>query len=264
MKIAVAMHLYYLDLYDELKSYLKNLVPFPYDLYVTLPKENIDFHSNLEKDFPNVRIIITENIGFDIYPFLCFLNVVPLDQYDLIFKIHSKKDIPINYCLNGYDFSGSAWRLCLLSSILGSTERVKKIIELFEQDPKLGLIGPAELLIKDDAINCDIDMNKVEMFMKECGLSINKLEFIAGTMFVIRSELLEPLIIRNFKADEFPSYFPRDWNGLPYCLERIFTLMVSSQGYQVKTFPSIFHIKKSRQITIRKKLYAIQKVNKKK
>ena len=104
MKIAVAMHLYYLDLYDELKSYLKNLIPFPYDLYVTMPKENMHFHFNLEKDFPNVRIIIADNIGFDIYPFLCFLNTVTLDQYDLIFKIHSKKDIPIEYSLNGYDF----------------------------------------------------------------------------------------------------------------------------------------------------------------
>lgn len=244
MKIAVVMHLYYLDLYDELKSYLKNLDQFSYNLYVTMPKENIHFHLNLEKDFPNVRIIITDNIGFDIYPFLCFLNVVSLDQYDLIFKIHSKKDIPIKYYLNGYDFSGPAWRHCLLSSIIGSKERVQQIIELFERNPNLGLVGSTELLVEEAAIKRDIDVAKVEMLMKECGLSIKKLEFIAGSMFVIRSELLQPIKTRNFKADEFPFYFPRDWNGLPYCLERIFTFIVSSQGYQIQTLPSIVPLKK--------------------
>lgn len=244
MKIAVAMHLYYLQMYDELRRYLHNFDDLSFDLYVTMPRENMAFGRNLERDFPNVKIIITENIGFDIYPFLCFLREIPLERYDLIFKIHSKKDIPIQYHLNGYDLSGPNWRNCLLSSILGSKERVRQIVDLFAENPKIGFVGAKELLVKDNLVDQDIDMSRVEVFMKECGLSVNRKEFLAGSMFAIRSRLLQPIKDRNFKMDDFPQYYPRDWNGLPYCLERIFTFLVSSQGYEVATLPSLMPVKK--------------------
>ena len=246
MKIAVAMHLYYLQMYDEMKRYLHHFGNLPFDLYVTLPRENMAFSRNLERDFPGVGIIVTENIGFDIYPFLCFLREVPLDRYDVIFKIHSKKDIPIRYRLNGYDFSGSSWRDCLLSSILGSEERVRRIVDLFDKNPVAGLVGAKELLIRDGLVDQDIDMGRVEMFMEECGLTVKRKEFLAGSMFAIRSRLLQPIKERNFKMDDFPPYHPRDWNGLPYCLERIFTLLVSSQGYEVVPLPSLVPIKRAR------------------
>ena len=245
MRIAVVMHLYYLQMYEEMKRYLRNFGDLPFDLYATLPRENMTFSRNVERDFPGVRIIVTENIGFDVYPFLCFLREVSLDRYDVIFKIHSKKDIPFRFQLNGYNLSGSSWRECLLSSIIGSEERVRQIVDLFDKNPTVGFVGAKQLLIRDALIDQNIDMSRVEMFMEECGLAIKRKEFLAGTMFAIRASLLQPIKDRNFKMDDFPPYYPRDWNGLPYCLERIFTFLVSAQGYEVAVLPSLVHIKKA-------------------
>ena len=49
MKIAVAMHLYYLQMYDEMKRYLHHFGNLPFDLYVTLPRENMAFRNAVSR-----------------------------------------------------------------------------------------------------------------------------------------------------------------------------------------------------------------------
>lgn len=232
MNICVCLHLYYLDMIPEMKEYLDNIPE--YDLYITTPEENRVREQEIRAALGDAVIIYTENVGFDVYPFVRFLETVPLEQYDLVYKLHTKKDIPIEYSLNGYDLKDGKWRYYLLDSILGGQDKVRQIMEAFEKDPSLGMMGSKELIIRDEDIDKDIDMEKVKAVMQELGLSVVKREFIAGSMFVIRSSLLEPLKRRNFRQEEFPPYLPRDWNGLPYCLERCFGCMVSAQGYRLK------------------------------
>lgn len=232
MKVCVCLHLYYWEMIQEMQNYLKNIEK--YDLYITTPFENQKHEDEIKKKFQNAQIIYTENIGFDIYPFVKFLSVVDLKKYDVVYKLHTKKDIPIEYSLNGYDLKNGEWRYYLMNSILGDKKRVHEILKAFETNPQLGMIGSKELIIRNEDIDKDIDMEKVKDTMREMKLDIVEREFIAGSMFVMRAELLEPLKNRGFKAEEFPPYLPRDWNGLPYCLERCFGFMISSQGYQLK------------------------------
>lgn len=232
MKICVCLHLYYLDMISQIRQYLDHIPEF--DLYITTPEENREREQEIKAALGDAVIIYTENIGFDVYPFVKFVEEVRLEQYDLVYKLHTKKDIPIEYSLNGYDLKDGKWRYYLLDSILGTREKVQQSLNAFEKDPKLGMMGSKELIIRDEDIDKDIDMEKVRAVMQELGLSVVKREFIAGSMFVIRASLLEPLKRRNFQAGEFPPYLPRDWNGLPYCLERCFGCMVSSQGYRLK------------------------------
>lgn len=232
MKVCVCLHLYYWEMISEMKQYLKNLPK--YDLYITTPKENKERENEILAEFEDAHIIYTENEGFDVYPFVCFLKEVDLQQYDVVVKLHTKKDIPIVYSLNGFDLSNHLWRYYLLDGILGDKNRTGKILKKFEKDEKLGLVGSAELIIRDEDIDKDIDMKKVEHTMNEIGLSICKKEFVAGSIFIVRAKLLEKLKERNFSVEEFPPYLPRDWNGLPYCLERCFGCMISAQGYKLK------------------------------
>lgn len=231
MKIAVCMHLYYTDMYTLLKKYLQNFKENKFDLYVTLPYENRHIEEDVRKDYPDTIFIYTQNVGFDIYPFLQFLQHIDLEKYDIIFKIHTKKDIPVDTIINGYSMKGDTWRRFLLDAIIGSSERIQEIIDLFEKDSKIGMVCSKELIMRDEQIDRDIDMRCVMHVLAQCGLELKEKEFIAGTMFAFRPQLMKPFRRRNYIAEEFPPYFPRDWNGLPYCLERCFSCAISSQGY---------------------------------
>lgn len=232
--IAVCLHLYYTEMFDEISKYIDNMGEVPYDLYITMPRENKPFLPTLRKKYPDAQVIITENIGFDIYPFMKFLNEVDLDQYDLLFKLHTKKDIPIEYSKNGVLLSGSNWRTYMFNAILGNENRVKYINMLAKRHPHIGMFCAKEVLIRGfQEIAVDIDPARVESLMLDCKMLMRDWEYVAGSVFVIRPQLLKPLKRRNFQVEEFPPYFPRDWNGLPYCLERVFGCMVSAQGYQI-------------------------------
>lgn len=207
-------------------------------MFVTMPKENQTFEKKILDYNPKAKIIITENLGFDIYPFIVFLDTINISDYDLVLKIHTKKNMPIRQYINGYELFGNSWRYFLFSSILGSEDRVQKILHFFEHIPELGLIGSKELLVTGDDVDKDINILSVENIMKQCGLSIKRKEFIAGSVFFIRANILEPLKNRHFTINDFPQYHPRDWNGLPYCIERCFGFFNSSQYYHLLGLPS--------------------------
>lgn len=231
MRICVCLHLYYLDMMMDIKRKLNNLEK--YDLYITTPIDNQDNADEILNVFKDAKLIYTDNVGFDMYPFVVFLRSVDLSQYDLVFKVHTKKDIPIEYSLNGYDLSGGLWREYLLDSILESRLRTRNLIRAFKEDLSIGEIGSEELIIRDDDVDKDIDMNEVQKTMKDLGLEVKKKEFIAGSMFVVRASLLKPLQNRDYQVDDFPPYLPRTWNELPYCLERCMGMMISAQGMRL-------------------------------
>lgn len=231
VRIAVCVHLYYVEMFEEICNKLKNFGEISYDLFFTMPRENKAFLPVLKKVYPKAKIIPTDNIGFDIYPFLCFLNEIELSDYDVIFKIHSKKDIPIDYSLNGVNLSGDLWRKYLLNSIVGSPARIQFILRIIERQKHVGMMGSEALYIQGgEKVAQDIALDRIFSVMQELKVPVRNIEFIAGAMFAIRPNLLIPLKKRKFNKEEFPPYFPRDWNSLPYCLERVFGCLVSAQG----------------------------------
>lgn len=240
MRIAVCVHLYYVEMFQEIAEYLDHFQDIRYDLFFTMPRENKAFLPTLRKKYKDAKIIITENIGFDIYPFLCFLNEINLEDYDVIFKLHSKKNIPIEFSRNGVDLSGSKWRDYMFKALLGNPEQVKNVLRIIKRHPHIGMLTAQEVLFEGyELLAQDIDLQKVEALMRECGFLVRKWEFAAGSIFAIRPHLLGAIKRRNFTAKDFPPYFPRDWNGLPYCLERVFGCMVSSQGLKIGTLPPL-------------------------
>lgn len=238
MKIAVCAHLYYVEMFKEISHYLENFENTTYDLYVTMPRENKPFAPTLLQSYPYAHIIYTENVGFDIYPFLRFVQEVDLDTYDILFKVHSKKTIPGEFTRNGVNLGGTNWRDLMFRAVLGSPARIQEILCIFERQHHVGMVCAEEILFQGaEVLAQDINLAQVQAYSLECGLLIRNWEFAAGSVFVVRPKLLKPLKRRNFTANEFPPYFPRDWNSLPYCLERIFGCMVSAQGLTLCGLP---------------------------
>jgi lipopolysaccharide biosynthesis protein len=116
-KVAIVLHLFYPDLWAEIQSYLKNL-NIGYDLFVTVPysvedREIIDVF----KDQPSVKLYKTGNRGRDVLPFLQVMNIIGLNNYKYICKLHSKKtaNSPL----------GSVWRKLLYFDLIGSNKIVE-------------------------------------------------------------------------------------------------------------------------------------------
>ena len=157
-RICVILHLYYQDLWNDIKPYLLNLdLVTSYDLYVTITQENKNLIDDINSSFSenvNVYIEKIENIskGADIYPFIYILNKIDLDNYDIIYKIHAKSNVEglthrFGKTLNKKIYIGSTlWRNLLINELLGKYN-VRKCIKIFSQNPQIGTIGFAPYLL---------------------------------------------------------------------------------------------------------------------
>ena len=75
-KIAVHLHIYYEDKWDEIAVYLSNLQEYDYDLFVTLIKPNEELEKNIKKFKPKAQVFVIDNRGYDIGAFVWFLHQI--------------------------------------------------------------------------------------------------------------------------------------------------------------------------------------------
>jgi len=124
--IAVVLHLFYTELFDEIRTYL-SFLEGDFDLYISVPEDKANFIETIRSYYPDARVLKVENRGRDIAPFLEFLKVIlPLD-YELLLKIHTKETF--------HRPDGIAWRKDVLSKLLGSENQIKIINEIFSKNP---------------------------------------------------------------------------------------------------------------------------------
>lgn len=200
-RIAILLHLYYVDLWNEVDKYLNNMYE-KFDLYVTLVddvnyKLLLDTKSLILEKYPDANVFIIDNRGLDIGGFLYVLDYIISKNlsYDYLIKLHSKKSI---HSANIH--VGNEWRLELYNSILGSkkiTEGISKILSLYND---IGMIGSKRWHITTKEKRSDAycqNFKVIENLIKEFNLKVNakELEFIGGTMFWADFET----IIKAFK-----------------------------------------------------------------
>lgn len=232
-RIAVHLHMFYLDMWPEMRRYLDSLAGYSYDLFVTMVKEDDVLRCEIENYHSGASIRIVENRGYDVGPFIDFIHRIDLDNYSYIIKIHTKRFVADEVIINGRNLSGNKWRNALLT-FLESPERVQSILDHFEQRPKTGMVGSGYCLLKRDLARSFTAPTKKEV----CRLGWNTVrkEFIAGTMFIVRAELLKP-IIGKISFNDFQQTFP----GIPinnksiaHIYERVLCFLVWAQGYEIE------------------------------
>ena len=136
-KIAIQTHIFYLDLAEEIANYFSNM-PYKFDALISIvePTAETQIKSTFEKipNIENLIIRVVPNRGRDVAPFVCGFGDILLN-YDFIAHIHSKKSL----------YTGQEqikWRHYLFDSLLGSTDRIKKIFAVFVKYEHIGLIYP--------------------------------------------------------------------------------------------------------------------------
>lgn len=234
-KVLVHLHLYYLDQLDYMLKKLKNINSCDWDLFVTMTKQDEKAIQKLKGFKPDVHIVPVENKGFDIWPFLQVLNLVDLDNYDDILKIHTKK------YRKKKDFygRGNAWRNYLIDALLGSPKQFQKNIHLMQMDKSVGLIGSRATLAtmgcleKDDSILFDEMCQNHE-------IPISKGRFIAGTMFLVRAKCFQRIKDMNFKSEDFNHIQQTSGRTTAaHTLERLLSRIVEIEGYEITTVKSV-------------------------
>lgn len=229
--ILVHIHIFYPEMWAELKAYLSNLPQScPFRLFVTLVQHYPELESDVLAFAPDAQIIIVENRGFDVGPFVQVLNSVNLDDYSYCIKLHSKRDMPEWSSIGKVSLAGSLWRDYLLSFL--KKENIGRVLHAFEHDPKLGMTGHYRLVFYKCLHDCVY--NQSAELLKKVGLPVKNFAYVIGTMFMCRAALMKPIQQMGFTMQDFDPPDRRHPEALAYTLEGLLGWVVTAQGYELR------------------------------
>jgi len=223
--IAIVIHLFYFDIWNEIKKYLKKINQ-SFDLHISIPIGlDIKKIKTILSDFPKTKLYLSENRGRDILPFINIFNNIYKENYKYICKIHTKK--------SPHRIDGNHWRKMLFKGLIGSSDQIEKIIQIFEKTSDIGII-----LTKGNGLKYSQwkGSNHYEIIKY---IKIHKLVtpddfvFPAGSMFWFRPSALHQLA-SNTQKDLFPIENGEIDGTLAHAFERIFGLICQVNGYKIK------------------------------
>lgn len=229
--ILVHVHIFYINQIDYILNHLSNIT-LPYDLYVTLTEHNKDLEEKIKKFKSDAHIEIVENRGYDVWPFIKILQQVNLDNYSYIIKLHTKRKFsfwPADIG-NGYRIFLDKWRKSLYA-FLANKKSFNKCIESFNKYPKLGMITSKNMIHSmKDSISV---VNYAKKYFPEYVFGLNDFSFVAGTMFICRTNIMKPFQKMNLTANLFDIPDKKHTTQLAHVLERSFGEAVYFSGYYI-------------------------------
>ena len=225
---AVVLHLFYTELFDEIRTYL-DFLGDKFDLYVSLPDEKASFAERIKHYFPDAHILVVENRGRDLAPFLEFLRIILPLEYDYLLKIHTKETV--------HRADGASWRKDVLNKLLGSENQIEIIKSNFSKNQFLAMIGPKDHVL-DSQYYMGSNYEKVQSLIYKAGFPQSVPEsfpFVASTMFWAKPQIFKPLLDMEIERDSFESEPLAVDGALPHALERFMGLLVEIQGCEIKS-----------------------------
>ncbi|MCW1978928.1 FMN phosphatase YigB (HAD superfamily) [Xanthomonas arboricola] len=232
LKVGVMAHVFYPDLIDEFAKSLQHM-PIDYDLLVSVMDERaarqaIECFSELSR-VNRLDVRVVGNRGRDIAP----LVVTFRDQIlslDVIGHIHTKKSL----------YTGSEqsqWRRYLLSSLMGSPERIAWQLGMFQAEPQLGMLYPeshADVPLWAHTWLSNVDVCRA--LAGRLGFDIGPMDYIdfpAGSMFWARVDALRPLYALKLSLEDFPEEQGQIDGTLHHAMERMFVAIVRQQAFRI-------------------------------
>lgn len=227
-KLLVHLHIHYHDQVDYFIEKLKNVKGIDWDLYVSLTNWEEGTVKKIKDFKPDSKINLVENLGYDIWPFINVIKEINLDDYELIIKLHTKRNVR-RCAANVIPMKGYEWRDALVDGILYSKEYFSEILKDFNRDPSIGMISNLKTYSKR---NWDSYFPKVKEELGKIGLEANGNHFCMGTMFIARSSIFNPLKNPVINEETFKDTLydqKRDFTSAHY-YERLLSILPESQG----------------------------------
>ena len=232
--IAIQVHLYYIDLIEDVIKYTNN-IPVKFDLFITTnnQKKAEVIEKKVEKmsRANSYEIIIAFNKGRDILPMLNQMHDT-IRNYKYFCHIHTKKSKTAPQI-------GENWRNYLYKNLLGSKEIVSEILTNFENYEKLGIIYPENYyeVIELSFTLSQTTIGYMNYILKKIfpGYQTGKiLNFPAGDMFWARVDAIYQVFNKNFNK-KFTNEAAQVGDTIAHGIERIWCYIAKMNGYYFKT-----------------------------
>jgi lipopolysaccharide biosynthesis protein len=231
IEVCLLMHLFYPDLWPELAAFARNFESVSRDVFVNVvdiawtPR----FQRDLRELCPGAFVQLSNDEGRDIGGFTRLLDNVDIMKYDFFAFMHSKKSPHIA------TEKGEYWRRSLLNAFAGSREIVAECIDSFRADPTVGLIAAKEWRSTELGKNEVQYLQMLDLF--EIDEQHRSLEYASGTMFLIRSEIVQR-IYNVLKAADWEYGGDRDLafhidGQLAHAAERVIGNLARQMGYRM-------------------------------
>lgn len=234
-KIALLIHIYYLDEFDKMMKYVKN-IPAYADIYITT--QTNEKKEELEKKcgvLPNkISVSLVKNRGRDVASLLIKGREL-IGQYEYICFIHDKKVTQDKPGTVGEGFAYNCYE-----NVLGSKEYVENVIDLFEENSRLGVLCPPKPTHGPYILSLlgtweKNYYNTVEL-LEKLGIEVPIDKFkvpIAphGSCFWFRTEAVRKLFEYNWDYEDFPEE-PLPIDGtISHAIERCYAYVAQDAGF---------------------------------
>jgi lipopolysaccharide biosynthesis protein len=225
---AICLHIFYPSLIAEFGYVLAQARSgHKLDIIVSIPEtwSDSDFIAMVDAIAP-VHVLVTANVGRDIWPFIQVLRVGEELGYKFGCKVHSK--------LSTHLSDGATWRRRLVNSLLGP-RAIDKLGPQFFQDPCVGFAAALESVqTLQDASTLLHNLRNMKNLMSRLGISHPEFqEFVAGSMFWFRFEALRCFTDHDIDASWFGEELGQIDGTIAHAFERIFVTYVQAEGWDV-------------------------------
>lgn len=240
-KIALILHIHYMDLAEECLNYISNM-PEEADIYVTVgSNEKKQF---IEKTFSELKcnkleVIIVENRGRDVSALLIGTREF-IQEYDLVCFLHDKK---VTQLFPGS--IGAGWAYRSFENLLSTKDFVNNIINKFEENDRLGMltqIPPNHALYYPTIGKYEWGPNfkNAKKIARELELKTNMDETkepIApfGSYFWFRPKAVKKLFEKQWKYEDFPKEPLGSDGTISHAIERVYPFVVQDAGFYTAT-----------------------------
>jgi len=226
-KVAVVIHVFYTSIFDEILELLSQDHDAELTLYLTGPQNILDKYKHLVPGgIQGVKFLSTDNHGRDILPFLKILPRVFADGHDLVLKLHTKGSNHLN--------RRNHWRNDLFSKLIGKGS-IDAAVSIFNANPDIGIIGPSKNILSMQnyyGSNAEI-VKELSNRMQVADDKLNDLNFVAGSMFYARKEVLVPILNLGLSDNDFEIEEGQKDGTLAHAVERLFAVGAISAGLQL-------------------------------
>ncbi len=224
---AIIIHAFYIDIFNEIIQKLSLSELKDFTLYITAPDNLIKKIENSLRDVSfGYSVLVVENLGRDILPFLKILPLVIDNGHDLILKLHTK-----NYNhLNRKDH----WRDDLFEKLIG-IEKMTEMLKVFRENSSIGMIGPIGNILPM-RLYYGANGERVHRYSKMMGATDNQLSdlnFVAGSMFYVRTQAILPLLKLQLTDEDFEPEAGQTDGTMAHVVERMFSVSTILSGLQM-------------------------------
>ena len=196
------------------------------DLIVTIPERWTDADlGRLRAMFPKALVLVVENRGRDIRPFVEALRAARRLGYSVFCKLHTKR--------SPHRADGDDWRTALVDGLVGA-DAVNLALGRFAEDPKLGLLAAsdARMQLGEQDVMAN-NRPQVERLAQRMELKLRPdTPFAAGSMFWGRTEAFAPLIDLSDEAIGFEAELGRVDGTTAHAIERLSAAIAIRTGYR--------------------------------